>query len=899
MSLQLKKSLFILSYCVGVYLSTGEVRSETTNQNISESIDTTVTIKTGLKIKNDLLKENLISDNDFILVKGGCYNMGALSKSVAKTVEGYREEHKKLKIQNLTIDFNETGSPAFSQKSIGIGEDCVEDFYLGKFEVTRRLWYQVMSKLTGNKILMEYRDDLINPKEEEGYSMESPVSDLSMKDIQIFLFILNKIEPNKYRLPTEMEWEYAARSRGLPYKYATSTGNSIWYLANIALDGEHKRNSLGLYTFKGPIPVGSYPPNQLGFYDMTGNVNEWTTLEVEDGNTSKTSKLEGVLKGGSWQSDPEDNEATNIERNIEDIGDVNDDTGFRLIKIVQSQTTSSPKKYTDQKLPNKALKQKTTAIKTSPKENQKENIFPDTDFVFVKGGCYDIGKISDTSSDLNGLQGKHECVDDFYIGKYEVTIGQWIKLISEDVLLNPDEKYSEIITKVPVSGISWEDVQEFISLLNENGTEKYRLPTEAEWEYAARSRGGDYPYSTAHAHLPSSSNLPSSINTELYWNDVTNLPFETSYNYVGTYPPSSLGIYDMTGNVWEWVQDPYFGRNDEHPFRQLLGFPETFPNRVIRGGGFETDPYDWGEPIPLTTIKRGKSPYLKSSRIGFRLVKIKPSDEPYSIPLAGEETPSLSLWGLFVDYLGGLELKQESGSAEVHSFVTDSYGTKEEIANGNTEYLTQSFAFKAPQELGGNRFHWTIYPQTIQSSLIIKDFMWDLELSNKQGTTSIPVVVTDFETGEVVDPQSPNTYRIDLSSTGFIGEAGYHLRIDPIHFSNIWDRIDLSLALGTSIIEQRTVNLDLGTKSRKETKWEGLKYYVARLDAGFSIGRSYLGVEFNLLHYPRLDLPKDVEFRGPASYNKEKEVSERKRIFIDHVEFTSSSAGLVFNYRFN
>jgi len=104
------------------------------------------------------------------------------------------------------------------------------------------------------------------------------------------------------------------------------------------------------------------------------------------------------------------------------------------------------------------------------------------EFVFVKGGCFDMGdNFGDGFSDENPV---HEvCVDDFYIGKYEVTQGQW-----EEVMGNNPSKFQHG-KNYPVENVSWNDVQGFIKKLNNKTDKSYRLLTEAEWEYVARSVG--------------------------------------------------------------------------------------------------------------------------------------------------------------------------------------------------------------------------------------------------------------------------------------------------------------------------------------------------------------------------------------------------------------------------
>jgi formylglycine-generating enzyme required for sulfatase activity len=103
--------------------------------------------------------------------------------------------------------------------------------------------------------------------------------------------------------------------------------------------------------------------------------------------------------------------------------------------------------------------------------------------VFVQGGCYQMGDtFGDGESDEKPVH--KVCVHDFYMGKYEVTQGQW-----KAVMGNNPSNFSNCGDNCPVEQVSWADVQQFIQRLNSRSGKNYRLPTEAEWEYAARSGG--------------------------------------------------------------------------------------------------------------------------------------------------------------------------------------------------------------------------------------------------------------------------------------------------------------------------------------------------------------------------------------------------------------------------
>lgn len=125
----------------------------------------------------------------------------------------------------------------------------------------------------------------------------------------------------------------------------------------------------------------------------------------------------------------------------------------------------------------------------------------------------------------------------FYICKYEVTQELWMEVMTE----NPSEMQGD---SLPVEQVNWNDCQTFISKLNKLTGKNYRLPTEAEWEYACRGgkRTKGYAYSG------------SDDIDQVAWYDANS---EGKTHPVGQKQPNELGLYDMSGNVWEWCQDMY------------------------------------------------------------------------------------------------------------------------------------------------------------------------------------------------------------------------------------------------------------------------------------------------------------------------------------------------------
>lgn len=157
----------------------------------------------------------------------------------------------------------------------------------------------------------------------------------------------------------------------------------------------------------------------------------------------------------------------------------------------------------------------------------------------------------------------------YYLGKYEVTQGQWQK-----IMMGNNPSHFQKGNNHPVEQVSWNDVQTFIKKLNQRTGQNYRLPTEAEWEYACRSGGKDQEYCGGN-------NLSTYGWYEENW--------DRGHHPVGQKSPNGLGLYDMSGNVWEWVQD-WYGKNyySNSPMNDPRG-PSGGSSRVNRGGSWGRD----------------------------------------------------------------------------------------------------------------------------------------------------------------------------------------------------------------------------------------------------------------------------------------------------------------------
>jgi len=199
------------------------------------------------------------------------------------------------------------------------------------------------------------------------------------------------------------------------------------------------------------------------------------------------------------------------------------------------------------------------------------------------------------SNERNNEQPIHRvCLTAYEIGKYEITQDQWEKVMGT----NPSKFKG---SNKPVERVSWDDVQYFIRKLNQQTGQHYRLPTEAEWEYACRSGGREQSYCGG--------NNADSVG---WYADNSG---KTTHD-VGQKQANGLGLYDMSGNVWEWVQDRYakdYYRNS--PTNNPRG-PSGGSFRVLRGGSW--DRYANGL---RSAYRPGNSPDFRYSVLGFRLTR--------------------------------------------------------------------------------------------------------------------------------------------------------------------------------------------------------------------------------------------------------------------------------------
>jgi formylglycine-generating enzyme required for sulfatase activity len=220
----------------------------------------------------------------------------------------------------------------------------------------------------------------------------------------------------------------------------------------------------------------------------------------------------------------------------------------------------------------------------------KADLLPyEPEMIFVRGGTFSMG--SNESDDEKPIH--NVTISDFYMGKTEVTQAQW------EAVMGDNPSYFKNCSSCPVESVSWDDIQIYLTKLNKLTGKSYRLPTEAEWEYAAR--GGVSSVGTLYAGANDANTVA--------WNNSNS---STKVHEVATKKANELGLYDMTGNVWEWCSDwygSYTASNQTNPTGVRSG---TY--RVLRGGSWYRTP---GLP---SSVSACGTPDYRNHGIGFRVV---------------------------------------------------------------------------------------------------------------------------------------------------------------------------------------------------------------------------------------------------------------------------------------
>jgi formylglycine-generating enzyme required for sulfatase activity/uncharacterized Tic20 family protein len=467
----------------------------------------------------------------FILVQGGSFNMGCTSEQ---------------------RNCNSNEKP--------VHRVTLESYYIGKYEVTQAQWQEVMGE---------------NPSRFSGCD-QCPVERVSWIDIQEFLRRLNARTGLNFRLPTEAEWEFAARggnkSQGYLYAGSDNLETVGWYS-----DNANKKTK----------PVGQKAPNELGLHDMSGNIYEMCqdfgglySSSVQKNPTGPPTGSHRIGRGGSWLDDSQRSRiahrANSLPHNIHST------KGFRLVMNPSATSSASNSAHVSNQAPPATNLQSLTS-----------------NFVLVRGGSFIMGCTSEQRGCFEIEKPVHRVtVGSYYLSRYEVTQAQWREVMGN----NPSEFWG--CEQCPVEQVDWNDIQEFLLRLNDITGQNYRLPTEAEWEFAARGGNRSQGYQYA-----GSDNID-----EVAWYEEN---ADDRVQPVGLKLPNELGLYDMSGNVLEWCQNWAYDYSASTQNNSTEGVTGSY--HMLRGGSWKhsKNMCRVAFRMPDATSPLG----LRFSSFGFRLAR--------------------------------------------------------------------------------------------------------------------------------------------------------------------------------------------------------------------------------------------------------------------------------------
>lgn len=220
--------------------------------------------------------------------------------------------------------------------------------------------------------------------------------------------------------------------------------------------------------------------------------------------------------------------------------------------------------------------------------------------VYVEGGCFEMG-CGDWSIDCRDNEKPvHEvCVDSFWVEKHETTQGQW------ESFMDYNPSVFKLGKNYPVENITWFEIQKFIKRVNSISGKNFRLPTEAEWEFAARDRGEKIRYPWGNKLGKNNANCRTCGSP---WDFKSTSP-------VGSFKPNNLGIFDMSGNVYEWCLDYYSANYYKISPRHDPHGPDASHAHSTRGAS-------WRSKVThiRTTNRAGSRPSAHLDHLGFRII---------------------------------------------------------------------------------------------------------------------------------------------------------------------------------------------------------------------------------------------------------------------------------------
>jgi formylglycine-generating enzyme required for sulfatase activity len=573
----------------------------------------------------------------------------------------------------------------------------VPSFFMAKYPVTQGQWREIASR-TDLKVKLDLDPEPSNfQKPYQGIDRwERPVEFVNWYEAAEFCKRLSKLRGRNYRLPSEAEWEYACRAgTTTPFYFGeTITPELVNYDGNYTY-GDGPKGKCREQT----TPVGQFPPNAFGLYDMHGNVREWCADEwhknYQNAPTDgiiwlNRNKDRSPLRGGSWANSPKCcRSAFRFLYVRRDVHSVN--AGFRVVCYVNSyipptfedhefelgeelQESSFEAFTVEQEAP--TIEQEVSTVKQFEEELQDWNFEAPTvavdqleeelqewsfeastvdqrggiiyrrpytasyfseiiadgislEMVLIPGGTFTMGSPESEEGSRHNEWPQHDVtVPSFFMAKYPVTQGQWKAIASRtDLKVNLDlepepsrfkKPYQDIDRwQRPVERVNSYEAAEFCKRLSKLRGRNYRLPSEAEWEYACRA-GTTTPFYFGETITPELVNY----NGNYSYGDGPKGEYREQTTPVGQFPPNAFGLYDMHGNVWEWSTDDrhdnYVGApTDGSAWVDIMMYKITTKNYTrLRGGSWDYDPTNCRSAIRSSYNWRDD----RYNNTGFRVV---------------------------------------------------------------------------------------------------------------------------------------------------------------------------------------------------------------------------------------------------------------------------------------
>ncbi|MCP4702648.1 MAG: SUMF1/EgtB/PvdO family nonheme iron enzyme [Gammaproteobacteria bacterium] len=404
-----------------------------------------------------------------------------------------------------------------------------------------------------------------------------PVINVSWADAAAYCEWLSERTGAKYRLPTEAEWEYACRAGSeTTYFFGDDEkrlGDYAWYSEN----SERKTH-----------PVGEKSANAWGLHELYGNawewVHDWHVGYLREAQTNPTGPERGsnrVVRGGGWGS---------TARYCRSAMRIRYGPGIRVFYLGFRLARTHP-------LPSYPLFAPLAMIHDRLKDGSEAPVM-----VCIPGGIFKMGDIQGGGED-NEKPVHEVTLDVFAIGRYPVTFDDYDKFCTATGRVKArDQGWGR--NRHPVINVSWEDAAAYCEWLSEQTGAGYRLPTEAEWEYACRAES-----ETAYYFGNDEQAL-----TENAWYSENS---GSKTHPVGEKTANAWGLYELSGNVCEWVQDLYAEYSEEAQTNPTG--PETGSRRVMRGGSWLDDAGG------CRSAYRGLwRPVIRDHNLGFRLARTYP-----------------------------------------------------------------------------------------------------------------------------------------------------------------------------------------------------------------------------------------------------------------------------------